>query len=554
MEGYFAQDDEVVVYGKAKSLKPRTMDHPETEVIEGGEEMFIHVNRITPIYPLTEGLPQRWLRGLIWRTLPRHIVEFDAAETSKPFGGLPSRGQALQWLHFPDDEGQAEMARRRLAFDEFRDLQMELGRRRQKLQQNARALPCGGDNSVIRPFLKQLGFELTEAQKRVLRELRHDLGGAWPMRRLLQGDVGAGKTVVAACAALMTIESGFAVAVMAPTEILANQHFQNFTRWFEPLGIPVELQTGSIKTGPTAREGKPPLVIGTHALIESGFNVEKLGLVAIDEQHKFGVTQREKLVRKGRYPHLLVMTATPIPRTLGLTVYGDLDISTIDELPRNRTPVRTFVRSAEALPKVFTFLRSQLKLGRQAFVVYPRVEEGEEGESKAATKEFERIERGLRPYRVGLLHGQMRAREKNLVSEQFGRNEIQVLVATSIIEVGVDVPNATVMLIENAEQFGLAQLHQMRGRVGRSAHQSYCILVATARSREARHRLSVLEASSDGFAIAEADLRLRGPGEFLGSEQSGAPSFRFGDLAEDIELIKVARESAKKALADESEA
>jgi len=558
MEQYFARDDEVVVYGKPKSLKPRTMDHPETEVIEPGEEMFIHVNRIVPIYPLTEGLPQRWLRGLIWRTLPRHVSEFDAAESSQAIAGLPSLGAAVHSLHFPEELNETETARRRLALQEFIALQLEIGRRRRALQQNARALPCAGDNSLIRPFLKQLGFELTEAQKRVLRELRADLGGSQPMRRLIQGDVGSGKTVVAAAAALMTIESGFAVALMAPTEILAAQHYQTFNRWFEPLGIAVELQTGSIKTSASpklhfshvrANRSHPPLIVGTHALIQGGFSIDQLGLVVIDEQHKFGVAQREQLVRKGRYPHLLVMTATPIPRSLGLTVYGDLDISAIDELPRGRTPVRTFVRSAEALPRVFSFIRAQLKLGRQAFVVYPRVEETSEGEVKAAALEFERIERGLKPFRVGLLHGQMRANEKEAVSEQFRKNQIQVLVATSIVEVGVDVPNASVMLIENAEQFGLAQLHQMRGRVGRGSHASFCILVAQAKSRESRQRLAVLEQTNDGFAIAEADLRLRGPGELLGAEQSGAARFRFVDLVADEELLKLARETARVTLA-----
>ena len=557
MENYFAQDDEVVVYGKAKSLKPRTMDHPETEVIERGEEMFIHVNRIVPIYPLTEGLPQRWLRGLIWRTLPRHLPEFEAGELSHAMGGLPSLGSAVQALHFPRELEETENARRRLALDEFVALQVEIGRRRRALQQNARALPCRGNNSLIRPFLKELGFELTEAQKRVLREVRGELGGSQPMRRLIQGDVGSGKTIVAACAALMTIESGYAVTLMAPTEILAGQHYQNFKRWLEPLGVPVDFQTGSLKvaagdqlrlaTGVGLR-GKPAIVIGTHALIQGGFKVDRLGLAIIDEQHRFGVAQREQLVRKGRYPHLLVMTATPIPRTLGLTVYGDLDISVIDEMPKGRNPVRTFVRSAEALPNVFAFIRSQLKLGRQVFVVYPRVEESGEGEVKAATIEYQRIARGLKPFKVGLLHGQMRASEKEGISELFRKNQIQVLVATSIVEVGVDVPNASVMLVENAEQFGLAQLHQMRGRVGRGAHASYCILVAQAKSRESLQRLAVLEQTSDGFAIAEADLRLRGPGELLGSEQSGAAKFRFADLATDEELLKLARETARVAL------
>ena len=384
------------------------------------------------------------------------------------------------------------------------------------------------------------------------------------MRRLLQGDVGCGKTVVAACCALMSIESGFSVALMAPTEILAEQHYRNFQTWFEPLGIPVLMHTGSRKTaGASARilplplggEGQgegavrgkqaSSLVIGTHALIQEGFQLDNLGLVIIDEQHKFGVVQREKLVRKGRYPHLLVMTATPIPRTLGLTLYGDLDISIINQLPANRAKIRTFIRSADTLPKVMDFIRSHLKQKRQAYVVYPRVDETSDGTVKAVITESDRLQAALRPFRVGVLHGRLRTDEKERVTEQFRKNQLQVLLTTSIVEVGVDVPNATVMLIENAEQFGLAQLHQIRGRVGRGVHESYCILIADPKTREARQRLRVLEQTTDGFTIAEADLKLRGPGELVGQEQSGMPSFRFGNLAEDGPLIEKARDTAR---------
>jgi len=553
MESYFAQGDEVVVYGKIKSLKPRTMDHPETEVIETGEELSIHMDRVVPIYPLTEGLPQRWLRSLIWRTLPKFANALAETGFSEPLEGLPSRVEALQALHFPTEIEDAEIGRQRLALDEFLALQLQMQMRRRNLQQNAKALPCSGNNSLIKPFLKQLGFELTDAQKRVLRELRADMGGPHPMRRLVQGDVGCGKTVVAACSALMAIESGFAVAVMAPTEILAEQHYRTFKGWFDPLGIPVEMQTGSRKTrdfqgAKGSQPPLPPLVIGTHALIEVGFGVDNLGLVVIDEQHKFGVAQREKLVRKGRYPHLLVMTATPIPRTLGLTLYGDLDSSVIDELPRNRQKIRTYTRSAETLPKVYQFIRSRLKEGRQAYVVYPRVDETDDGSVKAVMAEFEKLQAVLAPYQVAFLHGRLRSDDKERATERFRKNQVQVLLATSIIEVGVDVPNATVMLIDNAEQFGLAQLHQIRGRVGRGMHESYCILIADPQTPASRQRLRVLEQTTDGFAIAEADLKLRGPGELLGQEQSGLPSFRFADLAGDAALIERARELARQIL------
>jgi ATP-dependent DNA helicase RecG len=359
------------------------------------------------------------------------------------------------------------------------------------------------------------------------------------MRRLLQGDVGSGKTVVAACSALMALESSYHVVLMAPTEVLAVQHFETFKRWFEPLGVEVRVQSGGYKSEiRSAKSGI--LTIGTHALIQPGFTLERLGLVIIDEQHKFGVAQREELLRKGNYPHLLVMTATPIPRTLGLTLYGELDVSVIDELPAGRGRVRTFVRTADTLPKVWEFVRKKLAEGRQAYVVYPRVEETSGG-LKAVTGEFENLKKALSPFRVGLLHGRLKIGGKEAVMAAFRARQLNVLLATPLIEVGVDVPNATVMLIENAEQFGLAQLHQLRGRIGRGAHNSYCILVAAARNAESRRRLKVLEETTDGFQIAEADLKMRGPGELLGREQSGAPRFRFGDLAEDLELIKLAR-------------
>ncbi|MDB6017343.1 MAG: ATP-dependent helicase RecG [Pedosphaera sp.] len=559
MQNYFAMGDEVFVFGKPNSLKPRTIDHPETEAIEGGEESFIHVNRIAPIYPLTEGLPQRWLRSLIWRTLEEYEAQIpepwpkgfsgDSARAATAGASLsfPPRASAIRMIHFPEVMEDIELARRRLALDEFMALQREIQLRRKKFEAKARALPCGGDNRWMKPFLARLNFQLTPAQTRVLRELRHDLGGVHPMRRLLQGDVGSGKTIVAACSALMALESGYNVALMAPTEILAEQHFRTFKGWFEPLGIEVRLQTGSHK--PAMGNPKAAVfTIGTHALIKAGFTPDRLGLVIIDEQHKFGVTQREQLVRKGAYPHLLVMTATPIPRTLGLTLYGELDVSVIDEMPAGRGRIKTFVRLADKLPKVWEFIREQLAKGRQAYVVYPRVEETSGG-LKAVTKEFANLKTVLAPNRVGLLHGRLKSSEKEQVMAGFRTNTTQVLLATPLIEVGLDVPNATLMLIENAEQFGLAQLHQLRGRIGRGTHDSYCILVAAAKSREAQQRLKVLEETTDGFRIAEADLKLRGPGELLGQQQSGLPRFRFGNLAEDWELIKLARDLVARSLA-----
>jgi ATP-dependent DNA helicase RecG len=577
MEKYFAVGDEVIVFGKPVSLRPRTIDHPDTEVVERGEEDFIHFSRLTPVYPLTEGLPQRWLRSLLWRTLRsvekdlRDAKDASAVDRLVATVGLPARAKAIHMLHFPEAETDTELARRRLALDEFVAMQRQILGRRKHFEANAQALPCGGDNRLIKPFLARLGFKLTGAQTRVLRELRQDLSGALPMRRLLQGDVGSGKTVVAAACALMTLESGYNVALMAPTEILAEQHYRTFVQWLAPLGVRVALQTGSRQTADQdsaeARAqpalGAPPrrtpsdgaegpllatrpwtLFIGTHALLTSGFELPNLGLVVIDEQHKFGVAQREQLVRKGRYPHLLVMTATPIPRTLGLTVYGELDVSVLDELPPGRGRIKTFVRASDSLPKVWAFVRSQIDTGRQAYLVYPRVEDTGQPGVKAVTREFENAQQALAPHRVGLLHGRLPTREKDETMTAFRAGALKALLATSLIEVGVDVPNATIMLIENAEQFGLAQLHQLRGRIGRGVHESYCILVAAAKSREARQRLKVLEQTTDGFRIAEEDLKLRGPGELLGQQQSGLPRFRFGDLATDLPLILQARQVA----------
>jgi ATP-dependent DNA helicase RecG len=546
MQNYFAMGDEVFVYGKLIETKPRTIDHPETEVIEAGEESSIHINRIAPIYPLTEGLPQRWLRGLIWRALERH--EHHILEPWPGFSpaGLPARANAVHRLHFPEEFSDCAIARRRLALDEFVELQRQIRWRRKNFEAHARALPCGGDNRWMRPFLAELGFKLTAAQTRVLREIRADLTGAHPMRRLLQGDVGSGKTAVAACAALMALESGYRVVLMVPTEILAEQHGRNFTRWFTPFGVRVELQTGSRKPEAPAADG-PLMYIGTHALIETGFTVENPGLMIIDEQHKFGVAQREQLLRKGRFPHLLVMTATPIPRTLGLTLYGDLDVSVIDELPGGRGRIKTFVRPADRLPKVWEFIREKLAAGRQAYIVYARVDAADTTiDLKAVTQELENVRQALAPFRVGLLHGRLKPSEKEAVMAEFRANTLQALVATALIEVGVDVPNATIMLVENAERFGLAQLHQLRGRIGRGAHESHCILISGAKMPEAPERLRVLEETNDGFKIAEADLQLRGPGELLGRDQSGLPDLRFGRLTEDLDLIRQAKDLAAK--------
>lgn len=542
---YFKVGDEVLVYGKLSKGKTAAIDHPETEIIENDDNATIHVNRIVPVYPLTEGLSQRWLRQFMYKLVPPSLNIINEPEYSA--AGLPNRRDAVSTLHFPNEQDQISSARRRLALDEFVELQQELRRRRNNLQSKAVALPCAGDGSFTIPFLKQIGFHLTDSQRAVSMEIDGDLNGKHPMRRLLQGDVGSGKTIVAALAVLRVLESGFNGLIMAPTEILAEQHFRNFTRWLSLLPIRVRLHTGSHKESdiPLFCSEEPAITIGTHALFQDSFSMENIGLVVIDEQHKFGVNQRDRLLRKGQFPHLLVMTATPIPRTLGLTLYGDLDCSAINEMPTGRGTVRTFVRTPQSWPKILSFMREQLSAGRQAYVVFPRVDNEDTAAGiKAVTTEAQKLKQELEQYEVGVLHGRMKPEDKDIAMCRFRENDIQVLLSTTVIEVGVDVANATLMVIENADQFGLAQLHQLRGRIGRGKHDSHCILMASDKSEEKLSRLQVLEDTHDGFEIAEADLQLRGPGELTGRDQSGLPAFKFGDLRHDLDLIELARHIA----------
>jgi ATP-dependent DNA helicase RecG len=563
MQKYFEQGDEIFVYGKLISNKPYTIDHPELEIIDSSENALIHLKRIAPIYPLTEGISQRWLRSLVWRTLEEFEGDIPEPWPNDLITDLPDRANAVHMIHFPEDLSDIEIARQRLALDEFIDLQIQLQKRRRNLVSNAQAPACLKSPQLIRQFLQSLRFSLTNAQNRVLQEICDDMAQRYPMRRLLHGDVGCGKTVVAACTAILALGNGLNVILMAPTEILAEQHFRTFKTWFADFDFHVSLRTSchkealnspsnedasaltSLSSNPSSTR-QVEMVIGTHALIQDSFTTAKLGLVIIDEQHKFGVTQRERLLQKGRYPHLLVMTATPIPRTLGLTLYGDLDTSVIDQAPAGRGLVRTFLRKPERLPKIWDFVRQKLSEGRQAYVVYPRISESDNQSVKAVSKECQKLRRILAPFKVALLHGQMKSTDKEVVMTAFRKGDFQVLAATNVIEVGVDVANATVMVIENAEQFGLAQLHQLRGRIGRGAHESFCILVSGLDAQESLERLQALVKSNDGFQIAEFDLKLRGPGELLGQQQSGLPKFRFGNLAQDYELLVTSRRIAAK--------
>ena len=535
----------VLLFGKITGVNPPAMSAPEFEIFSSKDELRMNVGRIVPVYHLTEGLAQKTLRSVIMRLLERYLRRIPIGREYGQELGFPSRQTAFQMIHAPTLPGEEELGRKRLAMDELYDFQLDIQRRKRNLETARGGIVCPGDNHLIRPFLKALPFTLTDAQTAVLREIRGDFRRGIPMRRLLQGDVGCGKTVVAACAALMVIEGGYNVVIMAPTEILAIQHYRNFSGWFEPLGVSVRLWTGREKQKEYSlplREHQGGIVIGTHALIEDRFSIDRLGLVVIDEQHKFGVDQRERMLKKGNKPHLLVMSATPIPRTLALTLYGELEVSLIKHSPSGRGSVRTFIRRRDRLSAVWDFVRTKLEEKRQVYVVCPVIDECSDPELRAVEAEFRTIRKELEGFSVGLLHGRMKGDEKEYIMKQFAGGLVHVLVCTSVVEVGVDVPNATVMVIESAERFGLAQLHQLRGRVGRGKEDSFCALVVGDCDDASVERLSILEESRDGFRIAEEDLRQRGPGDFLGERQHGLPPFHFADLCQDFALIQIARQ------------
>jgi ATP-dependent DNA helicase RecG len=542
-----ATGQRLVVFGKPKLRGKRIcIDHPEFEVIENDEEISIHFRRITPIYPATEGLSQRVLRSLIYRGL-QEMSDLSVEPILPNELDEGSRATALREIHFPGNMETLAQAREYLVLSEFFAMQMVIASRRFESSIRTGQSHCGS-GKLLEKFLRALPFDLTAAQQRVIDELRRDLASRHPMNRLLQGDVGSGKTVVAIAAMLLAVEAGFQTALMAPTQILADQHYEVLRRWLEPLDVKIALRTGA-RTEESflpliAGEEKSDIIVGTHALLYESVSFENLGLAVIDEQHKFGVAQRARLTSREPAPDVLVMTATPIPRTLTMTVYGDLDVSIIDEMPRHRGKIVTAVRDNLKLPEVLTFLRNELEKGRQAYVIYPLIDESDKLDVKAAATEFETWRERLRPFRCELLHGRIPAPEKQGPMERFRRGEISALVSTTVIEVGVDVPNATVMIVENAERFGLAQLHQLRGRIGRGEHKSYCILLSDDESEETRAKLGVLEKTSNGFEVAEADWDLRGPGDLLGTAQSGLPMLKLGNLKTDAALMRRARTAA----------
>jgi len=560
----FAEGMRVALYGKVEydSYSGEiTMLHPEYEILSGDDddgESSLHVGRVVPIYEGAGKMTTRVLRAITHRMLEALApVEDCLPEYIRRQLKLPGRWTALRETHFPPPDSDLRLlnafrspAQFRLIFEEFFWLECGVALKRSK----ARTLPgiAFELNDRVREKVKaMLPFKPTGAQKRVLGEIAADMKEPRPMNRLLQGDVGSGKTIVAAEAAVIAIENGYQVAVLAPTEILATQHGLYFKQILSKLGYVTALLTGSFTAREKAQlkklvsEGLIHVVIGTHALLEKDVEFQKLGLAIIDEQHRFGVLQRLGLVQKGVHPDVLVMTATPIPRTLAMTMYGDLDVSVIDQLPPGRKPIKTKHYTADSIEQAYSFVKSQIDEGRQAYVVYPVIEESETQAMKAAQKMHQHLSREVFPMlSVGLMHGKLAPGEKEAVMQRFKEGQVQLLVSTTVIEVGVDVPNASVMLIEHAERFGLAQLHQLRGRVGRGAAQSYCILVTEKMNDAARQRIRTLVESTDGFYISEMDLKLRGPGEFFGTKQAGLPSLRVANILRDAEVLEIARREA----------
>ena len=560
---FFREEDfpvgrEMLFTGKVDFYRGLQMVSPEHELADEGEVFF--GPRILPIYPLTEDLNQNALRRVMKEAVAEnaaHVEEmFDAAFLKEH--SLPAIADAIREIHFPDSPQAAARARRRLAYDELFLLELGMAQRRRDIRREEAGFSFEVTPEIDQRIRRRFPFKLTGAQERVISEIAADMRSPKAMNRMLQGDVGSGKTVLALYAMLVAVANRRQAALMAPTEILATQHYDTIQRYLAGSRVRTALLVG----GRSARErkqdlervaaGKADLVIGTHALVEGDVVFKNLGLVVVDEQHKFGVIQRAKLRQKGRHPDVLVMTATPIPRTLALTVFGDLDLSTLDEMPPGRQPVRSKWYPPEKLDAAYEFIRQRITAGEQAFLVYPLVEESEALDLKAATTSAERLQRKIFPeFRIALLHGRMRPDEKDRVMAEFRAGRYHLLVSTVVVEVGIDVPNATIMVVEHAERFGLAQLHQLRGRIGRGGRPSFFLLFAEPKGDEPRKRLDIICSTTDGFRIAEEDLKLRGPGEFFGTRQHGLPELRVADIINDHALLQLARRDAFRIVADD---
>ncbi|MBI3324627.1 MAG: ATP-dependent DNA helicase RecG [Candidatus Omnitrophica bacterium] len=554
----FEVGEELIVYGRREAGRRAQMIHPEIERLDSDfNEAQLHIGRIVPIYPLTQGLGQRWLRRTVHRVLTEYV---DAVTEPLPDDlrqrlELPGISWGIQQLHFPDTLEAIAIARRRLAFDELFVMQLRLALRRHALATRRKPQRYQLSGGLLDRLTQNLPYRLTAGQQAALQELLGDLAEPAPMLRLLQGDVGCGKTIVAVHLLAVAMQSGYQAAVMVPTELLAEQQYRVLASHFAPLGVRARLlthgagQAGRAQIVREIAEGAIQLVVGTHALLEADLAFRHLALVVIDEQHKFGVAQRVALVRKGGCPDVLVMTATPIPRTLALSTYGDLQSSTITQLPPGRQPIRTRVLDESGREEAYRQLETELRRGRQGYVVYPVIDADQRRELKSATQMAEHLARRFAPFAVRLLHGQMPSKEKEALMQAFVAGQIALLVCTVIVEVGLDVPNATIMVIEHAECFGLAQLHQLRGRIGRGTHPATCVALAGRADPLAQARLAAFAKISDGFRLAERDLELRGPGELLGRHQHGWLPFRVADLARDLELLELARQEAFRLVA-----
>lgn len=533
-----------------------TFDKPNYSIMTGefleNQNSNLNLARIVPIYTVCEDLSIKVLRRAIYNAIQTYkgSIENVLPDFIRKKYGILDKKISVEQIHFPESIELLEQARFSLIFEELFLIQLKLARLREENnnKHNSLALKIS-EKGLVNQFIKNLPFELTGGQKRAINEILNDLHSTTPMSRLLQGDVGSGKTVVATVMLLAGVENGYQGAIMAPTEILAQQHYNNLKNWLTPMGLSVGLFLGSQgkkvreKFRTDLRNGQMHIAVGTHALIQDDVDFYNLGAIVVDEQHRFGVKQRNVLRKKSQNPQILTMTATPIPRTLALTVHGDLDLTVIDELPKGRKPIKTSLVTSHR--GVYDLIESEINSGRQAYIVYPLIEESETLSAKAATIEAERLQNEIFPqYKIGLLHGKLKNDEKEKVMDDFKNKKYDILVSTTVVEVGVDVPNATVMLIENAERFGLSQLHQLRGRVGRNELQSYCILHTATKSQETKERLNIMTQTNDGFVIAEKDLEIRGPGEFLGTRQSGLPDLIISDIVRDAKILEMARNEA----------
>lgn len=559
IKAQFPQNAGIMVSGTVKMnnySRKLTIDKPTYSIMTGefleNSAANLNVARIVPIYTVCEDLSIKTLRRAIYNAIQLYkneIINIIPDEIRERLGLLDKK-TAVEQIHFPESMDILERARFTLIFEELFLVQLKLIRLRENTAKNTKSVALNiKKDGLVQKFIQSLPFELTKGQKDAVNEILNDLHSDAPMQRLLQGDVGSGKTVVATIMLLAAVENGYQGAIMAPTEILAQQHYNNMIQWLTPLGLSVGLFLGShgkkirTKFETALRNGQMNIAVGTHALIQDNIEFANLGAIVVDEQHRFGVKQRNVLKKKSQNPQILTMTATPIPRTLALTVHGDLDLTVINELPKGRLPIKTSLTSSHR--GVWELVRRELNYGRQAYVVYPLIDESETLSAKAATIEAEKLQQEIFPdFKVGLLHGKLKNDEKEQVMADFKNKKYDILVSTTVVEVGVDVPNATVMVIENAERFGLSQLHQLRGRVGRSSLQSYCVLVSSSRSQETRERLNIMTQTNDGFVIAEKDLQLRGPGEFLGTRQSGLPDLIISDIVRDAKILELARNEA----------